>query len=827
MSNDRDLAIEALMRISATPPVRLNASGVPRELRDLANWVAWRLMPPKKPGDKFGKVPVNPATGGNASSTKAETWGTFDSALDRMQRDQLAGVGFVFTNSGIVGIDLDHCRDPKSGGISAEAMKIIKTLDSFTEVSPSGTGIHVYVRGKLPGKGRREGFVEIYDTGRFFTVTGVSVPGIPSSVAERQEAVSKLHAQLGREAGAREQETGSPPRASSESDDGWVIENARKAKNGSRFQALMAGDTTGYSSASEATSALLCMLAFWTRHDAVQMDRVFRTSGMMREKWDEKRGDSTWGQQEIARALEIVKEDARVAPMSASASNGREAQRPVRELLIPGGHSTPKGYIEVSTLDFATAVLNVLPLGTMYLRGQVPGEITGEPGSRGFSALTPDRARLLIDGAAHHFSWVVRGSKKEMVRIYEPCTRDHAGLVLGRAIDHSSVGELKAIIRSPSFAGPRFERLSAGFNTKHSIYYDEHPSLRDVKPIRDQAEINTSLTDLLIDFPFEALADWENFIGLLLLPIVRNCIVGNLPLHLVLSCLERSGKSKLIELVLGRLIQGGSIPAVTLSENEDEREKRILSLLLSGAPIVHLDNLPPYIDSRVLASLITAETFQGRILGISKMACVRNDIILVGSGNNVRASSEISKRVVPIRLLPKTSSPEARTEFRHPDLPAYLESVRPRVLGAVVGMVLNWIDAGRPRSRLAFGGFEDFTAVVGGILEVQGFKSWLSNRSAWVGDADLHSGDLETLVEMWKSSYSESVTPAEVYQLARSLNLFPDVIHGRDDHADRSNFGRRVLLAATSRPVLGMRITSTGTGSSRRYRLTPIEGGAA
>jgi hypothetical protein len=399
-----------------------------------------------------------------------------------------------------------------------------------------------------------------------------------------------------------------------------------------------------------------------------------------------------------------------------------------------------------------------------------------------------------------------------------------AKLVLARACDHTRVPELVSIIRCPSVAGRDFEPLVPGFNAKHGIFYDQHPRLREVVRICDRKRIDEILKDLLVDFPFQSPVDWQNFVGLLVAQIVRPSIVGNWPLHLVLSCMERSGKTKLVELVLGWTIQGASIPALALSEDESEIEKRILALLMSGTTIVHLDNLPPYLESRVLASLITAEFFQGRVLGFSKVACVRNDLVLVGSGNNVRASSEVSKRCIPIRLLPATEQPDERTDFVHPDLPAYLEAVRPTVVGALVGMVRNWLDAGRPLGTVPFGGFESFASIVGGILGVQGYDAWLSNRREWLGDADVHGGDLAALVEHWRAIYPDSVTPSELFDLAKSSGLFPDVTGG-EEHRARSRFGKSVLLPATQRPISGVRITATGSGSSRRYTLIPLERG--
>jgi primase-polymerase (primpol)-like protein len=214
-----------------TPPsIGLNIDGVPPELRALPHWVAWKLTPPKKPGGKFGKVPIDPKSGKNASTTNATTWGSFDGALARMQQNRLAGIGFVFTDSGYVGVDIDHCRDPESGAISFEATETIKSLDTYAEVSPSGSGVHVFGRGKLPGKGRRKGNVEIYDTGRFFTVTGVPVPGVPPTIFERQVALDELYARLGSEPEDPETHGSDPESGFADLDDDEIVRRASAAR---------------------------------------------------------------------------------------------------------------------------------------------------------------------------------------------------------------------------------------------------------------------------------------------------------------------------------------------------------------------------------------------------------------------------------------------------------------------------------------------------------------------------------------------------------------------------------------------------------------------
>lgn len=161
---------------------------IPETMKGMRQWVAWRAVP--RDG-KLTKVPVNPHTGRNASSTDPRTWGSFVEAQRAVARFNATGIGFVFSADDLLaGIDLDGCRDPHTGLIDDWAQDIIRRLDSFTEISPSGRGVHVIVRADKPdGRCRIDG-IEMYDRDRFFCVTGEHVEGTPEYIEDRQAEVS-------------------------------------------------------------------------------------------------------------------------------------------------------------------------------------------------------------------------------------------------------------------------------------------------------------------------------------------------------------------------------------------------------------------------------------------------------------------------------------------------------------------------------------------------------------------------------------------------------------------------------------------------------------
>jgi putative DNA primase/helicase len=187
-----------------------------------------------------------------------------------------------------VGVDLDDCLD-EFGEVADWAQEIVRELNSYTEITPSGRGLHIWAKGTLPPGGRKRGPVEMYDQGRFFTVTSDHWDGTPTTIEDRQTALAALHAKVfGKQEPQREHPTspnGHEPSGRNLSDN-EIIARAMHAKNGDKFARLWAGDTAGYGSESEADLALCSLLAFYTGPDPHRVDHLFRQSGLYRDKWD-------------------------------------------------------------------------------------------------------------------------------------------------------------------------------------------------------------------------------------------------------------------------------------------------------------------------------------------------------------------------------------------------------------------------------------------------------------------------------------------------------------------------------------------------------------
>lgn len=275
---------------------------IPAQLREYPNWVCFQFVPdPSRP--KPRKVPIDPKTGKWALPNNPDTWSDFNTALSVV--GNYDGLGFMFGNSPFFGVDLDdiykELHDYIKGDMNIVG-EFVDTLQSYTELSPSGAGIHIICRGTLPPGYRHKAPVEMYESGRFFTVTGKRF-GNYTEIRENTEQIKPLHEKYlgGNSSEPAERLKPSAPLSLSISE---ILEMAQKAKNGEKFKKLYGGNYEGYPSQSEADMALCNMLAFWTRRNPEMMDTIFRQSGLMRDKWDRKQSGSTYGALTIAKAIE-------------------------------------------------------------------------------------------------------------------------------------------------------------------------------------------------------------------------------------------------------------------------------------------------------------------------------------------------------------------------------------------------------------------------------------------------------------------------------------------------------------------------------------------
>jgi putative DNA primase/helicase len=270
-------------RPTALPVV---ADSIPDTLKEHDRWVCWRYVRDK--GEHtWKKRPLSARTGAYVNVKDPATHATFAEAWAYYREHRVDGIGFVFVaDDPFSGIDLDDCRDPKAGTLEPREGDLVRELGTYAEVSPSGTGVKLFVFGKLPpGSRTRTGNVEVYSRDRFFAVTGAHLDGTPTTVEDRQEALEGLHARLFAAPAGQSEVTGPSPLT-----DEQILHRARTAKNGAKFIRLYdQGDTTGYESPSEADLALASLLAYWVGDAPERVESLMSRSALgQRGKWQDR-----------------------------------------------------------------------------------------------------------------------------------------------------------------------------------------------------------------------------------------------------------------------------------------------------------------------------------------------------------------------------------------------------------------------------------------------------------------------------------------------------------------------------------------------------------
>ncbi|PHC37061.1 DNA primase [Bacillus pseudomycoides] len=282
-----------------------NFNEIPAELKALPQWILWRF---EKRNNKPTKVPYQ-VDGEMAQANNRRTWSTFATAVKFYLEGDYDGIGFVFSRQdNYIGIDIDKCVvDEKTNAFATE---IIDTLDSYTEFSPSGKGIHIIIKGNLPqsvlGTGRKntKHGLEIYSYGRFFTFTGNRENS--NDVYERTDELAEVFEKYFDDSDIQ----GRVNLAEFEKDEIKISNDALwermfRSKNGDEIRSLYNGSLIN-DDHSASDLALCNHLAFWTGKSATRMDSMFRETSLMRDKWDVihfRDTNETYGERTIATAI--------------------------------------------------------------------------------------------------------------------------------------------------------------------------------------------------------------------------------------------------------------------------------------------------------------------------------------------------------------------------------------------------------------------------------------------------------------------------------------------------------------------------------------------
>jgi primase-polymerase (primpol)-like protein len=196
MGNDKTLTCASVKRDATRKPERMpiQAECIPAMMKSAARWLGWAWKLDNRTG-KWTKPPRDIKHTRPGASTDPATWCEFSTALEAAQSGAVDGIGFAL-GDGFCGIDFDDCRDRITGQIAPDVIAYIRRLNTYAEISPSGEGVKLILRGELPTGRRANGRVEMYDQGRYFTVTGHKLDDCPCELANKDEVLAAVHAEL-------------------------------------------------------------------------------------------------------------------------------------------------------------------------------------------------------------------------------------------------------------------------------------------------------------------------------------------------------------------------------------------------------------------------------------------------------------------------------------------------------------------------------------------------------------------------------------------------------------------------------------------------------
>jgi len=727
---------------------------IPALLRNRDQWVVWKYV---FRNNKWTKVLVNACTGQNAKSNDPSTWCSFEDAAAAYQGqpDKYAGIGFVFSaDDAFTGVDFDDCVD-EQGTIAPAVHDILTDLGTYAEISPSGTGVKAVLIGTKPEWAQCQSTkidgtskTEIYDCGRFFTLTGHRIESLAATVEPGQDQLDALCARCW------PQEPKSPPhRLVGGSDqrfggtDDDLLDCARRAKNGDDFIALFdRGDLSAYDSDdSRADMALCSHLAFWTARDPVQMDRLFRRSALYREKWDREDYSKRTIEKAIAGCNEVYKPTQR-----------EQVVREVKSKRRATPHQIFIDTDEHRVIDDAVDALgkddDIYQRGNLLSRVIRNGQASNGVARSGHDAIiqcvpTPNLRDRLTQCAeffrtndkgepkpAHPPGWLVSGVE----------SRGH----------WPGIRSLVAIAEAPFLRPDGSICQQAGYDEQTHVLLlpgSDFPPISGDVDVDDAQAALEDLKEVVCDFRFERPEHQSAWLAGLLTLLARHAFYGPAPLFLIDANVRGAGKGLLAQ-TIAEIAQGGEMATSSYSHEREEMRKKITTIAIAADQMVLLDNLEGTFGNDALDRALTTTRWKDRILGRSEQVDLPLTAVWFATGNNVMIGADTTRRVIHIRLDVLEEHPEHRRDFVHPKLIPWIRQNRPRLLTAALTILAAYCRAGRPTHDLsAFGSFEGWSSLVREAVVWVGLPDPCLTRTGLVEIADTTADSLLQLLQAWRA----------------------------------------------------------------------------
>lgn len=472
---------------------------------------------------------------------------------------------------------------------------------------------------------------------------------------------------------------------------------------------------------------------------------------------------------------------------------------------LPDGTPTPQGF---DAADWFAQGFSVEQLSELVLQTAVGVSPIGDAGA---GADTDDRPQVVLSGrqlrekvedalsvlqqANNPPALFVRGGQVVQIRLDErqwpivaPVTVSALRGRMAKAADwlklvKSDEGEWKGapqdppkdlaevLLAAPAWPFPAVETVTQvptlrpdgtlnatpGYDADTRTYYVPPPGfeLPEVPDCPTSAELAAALDALhrpWAEFPWADEASYANLLALLLTAVLRPAIAGPVPLALIEAPQAGTGKSLLAD--SAGIVALGRSEFTTAPATREEWAKEIGTQLFAGRSIIAFDNVDGRLDAPELAAVLTMEVWTKRQLGGNSAPALAQRATWIATGNNVRLGGDLPRRCYPIKIDARTSRPWERQEFTIKDLRAYLREHRGELLAALLTLARAWFAAGQPATSVrALGSFEQWTRIVGGILNHAGVAGFLGNLEEMYQTADEDGPVLESFLRALQGAF--------------------------------------------------------------------------
>jgi hypothetical protein len=604
------------------------------------------------------------------------------------------------------------------------------------------------------------------------------------------------------------------PRGGVKLPDEELIALALRAKNGANFRRLWEGDTTGYASHSEADLALCGHLAFWTAGDVARIERLFSQSGLVRDKWRDRQDyrDRTV-ERAIAGCTEVygghALEQADTLGALEALVTTVEAQdvpdpTPVWE-AVPMLARLPRAALGEATTRLKKALganINLHDLRSAIADARLSDAPEGAIVlGRQLHDVTTDATALLVK---HNTPPVLFRRSGEVVRVTTDeqqrpvlesvgvdIIRHRLGLLApfvrmteegARPADPPEVlcrnilaawelpfPGLQGVVEAPCLRPDGSVLDTAGYDAATTLYYSPATELHmpPVPATPTAAHIANArhllVDDLLGDFPFADDASQAAAVALMLTPLLRPTLRGNVPICVVDAPQAGTGKT-LLASIAACVATGRPAALFSAPRSDEEWAKKLLAQLAEGFTFILVDNCSGPLEAPSLARVITAEFFADRVLGETRTLTVPQRATWAVTGNNIRLHGDLPRRCYWCRLDARCERPWTRTDFQHGDISGWAATHRGELLAALLTLCRAWWAAGQPvpDGMEPLGSFEAWQRAVAGILHIAGIEGFLSNLRQLHDETDDEGAEWGEFLQAWYEHYGDEPVTARV-----------------------------------------------------------------